>query len=169
MHHSLSVTGGEPLLQSRFLESFLPELKKTFNTPIYLETGGHRPNELIKVIKHVDYISMDFKLQSSAFCGDLWNKHFEFLKISVQSNARTWVKIVITDKTNLNELEYALNNIKSIVGNKNNVEIILQPVTPINDVMPVSEMVILEWQKSLIKIFPEVRVIPQTHKLIGQK
>ncbi|MCK5912864.1 MAG: 7-carboxy-7-deazaguanine synthase QueE, partial [Desulfuromusa sp.] len=36
-HHSISITGGEPLLHSQLLSSWLPELKKIL--PIYLETN----------------------------------------------------------------------------------------------------------------------------------
>ena len=169
MHHSLSITGGEPLLQWKFLESFLPEFKNMFNTPVYLESGGHKPDELAKVIKYLDFISMDFKLPSSASCGDLWDKHFDFLKIAINSNAKTWVKIVVSDKTDFNELEYALKNIKSVSVSKNDIQIILQPVTPINNVQPPNETTILGWQTSLIGILPDIRIIPQTHKFINQK
>ena len=169
MHHSLSITGGEPLLQWKFLKSFLPGFKNRFNIPVYLESGGHKPNELTKVIEYLDFISMDFKLPSSAYCGDLWDKHFDFLKISINSNAKTWVKIVVSNKTDFNELEYALKNIKSVSVSKNDIQVILQPVTAINNVQPPDETTILGWQSSLIGILPDIRIIPQTHKFINQK
>lgn len=169
IHHSVSVTGGEPLLQWDFLKFFLPIVKDICKLPIYLESGGHRTNELLKLVKYIDFVSMDIKLPSSASCGVLWEKHFEFLRISLEHNLKTWIKIVVSDKTDFNELEYALNNIKSIAKDRYRFPVILQPVTQIKDILPPAEITILKWQNELLKIFPDVRVIPQTHKFINQR
>ena len=44
--HSVSITGGEPLLHSEFLAELFPKL----NVPVYLETNGTMSKELKKVI-----------------------------------------------------------------------------------------------------------------------
>lgn len=169
-HHSISLTGGEPLLQSAFLNNFLPLIKKTFSLPIYLETGGHRPKELNKIINLLDYISMDFKLPSSANTEVLWDKHKEFLEVSLKAKhlQNMWIKIVITKNTLFDELIYSVNLIKSVYP-ENAPEIILQPVSKINDVIPPGEFELLDIQKKLLNIYPNIRVIPQVHKLIGQR
>ena len=77
-HHSLSLTGGEPLLQAKYMITFLSEIKNQIDLPIFLETGGHRADELYSVINLIDYISMDFKLHTSSATGDLWNRHIDF-------------------------------------------------------------------------------------------
>src|SRR5574344_2620500 len=76
--HSVSLTGGEPLLHYEFLQLLLPELKKQ-NIKIYLETNGTLPKPLESVIDNIDIIAMDFKLDSSAKIGNLYSKHDEFL------------------------------------------------------------------------------------------
>ncbi len=169
-HHSISFTGGEPLLQHKFLRKFLPYLKETFLLPVYLETGGHRPDELADVIKFVDYISMDFKLPSSAGTGIFWDKHKQFLEISLNAKnlQNIWVKIVVTNDTLQDELFHSIEIIKSVYL-KDNLEIFLQPVSRINNINPPDEVQLLHMQKELLAIYPKVRVIPQTHKLIGQK
>ena len=170
IHHSISLTGGEPLLQYKFLTQFLPIFKKEFSLPVYLEAGGHRPEELSKIVNSLDFISMDFKLPSSANTGILWNKHKEFLEICLKSKnlQSVWIKIVITKDTLLDELIHSVKIIKSVYPN-NNPEIFLQPATKINNINPPDELELLNIQKSLLKIYPKIRVIPQVHRLIGQR
>ncbi len=170
LHHSISLTGGEPLLQCDFLNNFLPLLKKRIRLPVYLETGGHRPKELSKIVNLLDFISMDFKLPSSANTGILWDKHKEFLEISLKAKnlQSVWVKIVITEDTLSDELIHSINIIKSVYP-KNNLEIFLQPVTEINNTGPPDELKLLNIQRDLLKIYPKIRVTPQVHKLIGQR
>jgi len=62
-HHSVSVTGGEPLLQARRLAALLPLLAQR-HQPIYLETNGTLPGGLASVLEWVDHIGMDIKLDS---------------------------------------------------------------------------------------------------------
>ncbi len=170
LHHSISLTGGEPLLHSDFLNTFLPYLKKEVSLPVYLESGGHRAEELSKIIDFLDYISMDFKLPSSAHTGILWNKHKEFLEVSSKAKnlQSIWIKIVITNETLLDELIHSINLIKSVYK-KNNIEIFLQPVTKINNIIPPNELELLNIQKELLNIYPKIRVTPQVHRLIGQR
>ena len=170
LHHSISLTGGEPLLQSDFLQNFLLIMKKEISLPIYLETGGHRPEELSKTINFLDFISMDFKLPSSADTGILWDKHKEFLEVSskIKNLQDLWIKIVITENTLLDELIRAVDLIKSVYPG-NNPEIFLQPVTKINGIAPPDESELLNIQKNLFKLYPKIRVIPQMHRLIGQR
>ena len=165
-HQSISLTGGEPLLQWEFISSFLPVLKEKFPLPIYLESGGHRPNELKNTINFLDYVSMDFKLPSSAKTDILWDEHIKFLEISLNANKKVWVKVVVTFDTDFNELLKSVNIVKSLSSNDKNVEIFLQPVSPINGLQPPDELNLLSIQSSLLKIYPYIRVLPQVHKLI---
>ncbi len=168
-HHSISLTGGEPLLQSDFLCSSLSQLKDELGTEVYLESGGHRPDELKKVIEYIDYVSMDFKLPSSSETGDLWDKHAEFLKISLNAKKNVWVKIVITKNTLLEEIVKSVELIKTINDQNEKIEVFLQPVTEINNIFPPNENALLSIQAELLKLYPYVRVVPQVHKLIGQR
>ena len=169
-HHSFSLTGGEPLLQARFLVDFIPVLKEQYLLPVYLETGGHRPYELDEIIKYVDYISMDIKLPSSSNTGVLWEKHEKFLEVSLSCNTvkKIWVKIVVTENTFISEIEKATQLVKSI-DKTGSVEILLQPVSKINNIFPPDELSLLEMQEKILNIYPLVRVIPQVHVLMGQR
>ncbi|MDO5307857.1 MAG: 7-carboxy-7-deazaguanine synthase QueE, partial [bacterium] len=51
--HSVSLTGGEPLLEIEFLKEFLP----ICNLPIYLETNATLPQNLMQIIDYISYVS----------------------------------------------------------------------------------------------------------------
>lgn len=171
LHHSISLTGGEPLVQSKFLSGFLPMLKKEIKIPIYLETGGHKPEELKSIVEYLDYISMDFKLPSSAKAGDLWEKHKQFLEIALCAKKliSVWIKIVVTKETLSEELKYSINLVKSVNKTNKIVEVFLQPVSQMNGSKPPSEKDLLNIHSELLKKYPHVRVVPQVHRLIGQR
>ncbi len=62
----VSLSGGEPVLQSRFLESFLPELK-THGIHVLLETAGNYPFTMLDpLLPFIDYIYFDYKLPDDA-------------------------------------------------------------------------------------------------------
>lgn len=157
-HHSISLTGGEPLCQVEAIIELAPLLRG----PIYLETNGTLFLALKQVLPYIDMISMDIKLPSSTG-QELWAEHKEFLKLA---NTRTvFVKIVVTDKTTLEEFQKAIQLIASI---NPEIPFIIQPVTPINDCGGVSPDQVLAWQEQALALLRDVRVIPQTHKFMGQ-
>ena len=62
----ISLSGGEPVLHSRFLESFLPELK-THGIHVLLETAGNYPLNLLNpLLPFIDRIYFDYKLPDDA-------------------------------------------------------------------------------------------------------
>jgi len=164
-HHSVSFTGGEPLLYADFLKAFLPALKKKRFTS-YLETNGTLPAELAKIISDIDIIAMDFKLPSSTGERPFWKEHRDFLRIA--SAKKVFVKAVITEQTVGRDIEKAVRLIKEL---KENIPLILQPATPIRS----SDK---EIDKNMLLKFLEIgsknrieniRVIPQMHKILNVK
>ena len=147
---AVSFTGGEPLIHWEFIR----EVAALIDLKILLETNGTLPAELAKILDAVDIISMDIKLTG----GDLFEVHREFLKL-----ARTkdfYVKIVMTGSTTLAEFEEAL----AILEPED--MLILQPVTPTNSVPPIPARKILELQALALRKIKNVRVIPQTHRML---
>jgi len=162
-HHSLSFTGGEPLMQKDFLLELFPLLKSK-NEKIFLETGGTTPQLLEPLLPYIDYISMDIKLPSSTKERPYWKEHEEFLRLAITKDA--YVKIVLTKETSSDELQMGLQLIKRL---RENIPVILQPVTPIGSDQPPNETQMLKLLTQSLEILPQVRVVPQVHKLIGQK
>ncbi|HLO84096.1 MAG TPA: 7-carboxy-7-deazaguanine synthase QueE [Nostocaceae cyanobacterium] len=172
LHDSISLTGGEPLLHAPFLAEFLPKLRAIVNLPIYLETGGHRPDQLAMIIAYLDSVGMDLKLPSVS--GEsYWPEHERFLQLCFESQVEAFVKIIISKTTDPSDLERSALLVADI---SQEIPIFLQPVTPLVGseqfnqiaVLPPDPSQVLEWQALMKKIVKQVRVIPQTHKMVGQ-
>lgn len=157
-HHSVSFTGGEPLCQAVAIREIIPQIKGR----IYLETNGTLSEELELVLPYVDIISMDIKLPS-IIEQDMWQQHRKFLCLA--NTRRVFVKIVITDKTNDDEFKQAIDLIAAV---DKTIPLIIQPVTPIRNCKGVDPDMVLLWQEKALAVLSDVRVIPQTHKFIGQ-
>ncbi|MEW6424197.1 MAG: 7-carboxy-7-deazaguanine synthase QueE [Bacillota bacterium] len=161
IHHSLSLTGGEPLLHAEFLLELIPLLPRC-RQGVYLETNGSLPLELSRVIHLVDLVAMDIKLPSVAAVPPLWAKHREFLAVAREK--QVFVKIVVDEKISLQELDMALQLIKEA----GSPPLIIQPVTPAkNDQPAVASEHLLLLQERALQFLPEVRVVPQVHKVLG--
>lgn len=164
-HHSVSFTGGEPLLYAGFIESASRFLKKE-GLPVYLETNGTLPDALKKVLRAIDIIAMDFKLPSSAGEGAYWDDHLKFLKIA--SGKRVFVKAVVTPDTTKGDIKKTAGLIKGV---SKRIPLILQPVTlPGPSFRGMDGERLLEFLRIGIRQgLKDVRIIPQVHKIIGVK
>ena len=159
-HHSLSLTGGEPLIHADILNSWLPELRCLL--PIHLETNGTMYPALEKVIQYFDYISMDMKLPSTAACSDdLWEKHRLFLQVAQKSKVS--VKIVVSDDTLSEEIHQVCAIISSV---DSDIPLFLQPVSISGNDIGISSSNLLKLQEVASSNLSDVRVIPQMHKLL---
>lgn len=170
LHDSFSLTGGEPLLHAEFLAQLLPALRDRFALPIYLETGGHHPEALILLLPYLDLIGMDLKLPSVSG-EEHWQAHREFLGHCVKLAQPTIVfcKLIVSQATTQADLDQAQALIAEIHPA---IPVILQPVTPLGGsgepVSPTPAQV-LQWQAAFKTQLQDVRVIPQTHKMINQR
>ncbi len=155
--HSISLTGGEPLLFTDFLLEFLPFL----NQKIYLETNGTLYNNLNKIINFVDIISTDIKLPSASGMSSLFDEHSKFIEIAKQNNKEIFAKTVF-DK-NISEEEIIL---VSAIAKKYDIVLILQPKTVGNTVNMPPDFIADIFYNFLTR-YKNVRLIPQTHKFLN--
>ncbi len=160
LHHSISLTGGEPLEQSDFLKEWLPEIRKSSNLKIYLESNGLLPAHLSDVIDLIDIIGMDIKLPSVAGVKPFWNLHRDFLKTA--SKREVFVKVVVDSMVAEDELMLAAELVYSLDVN---IPFIIQPRTPID----MDAGSILRLQEIVTRKLLDVRVIPQVHKFLNLK
>jgi organic radical activating enzyme len=165
IHHSVSLTGGEPLMYPDFIKALLPILRKK-GTKSYLETNGTLPDELFGVIDLVDIVAMDFKLPSSTGERSFWDEHFEFLKIALKKNV--FVKVVVTPDTTIEDFEKTVELINKA---GKSVPLIIQPVTPSGSgKKEVSKEMLLRFLEiGLEHKLDHIRVIPQVHKMLKMK
>ena len=155
--HSISLTGGEPLLSTEFLQEFLP----LTNKKIYLETNGTLFNELEKIINYTDIISMDIKLSSTTGMPDLFKEHDNFIKIAKKHSKEIFAKVVFD--TNITDDE--INNVIKI-AKENNILIILQPKMD-GEILNLKTEFINEIFYRFVSKYQNIRLIPQVHKFLN--
>lgn len=151
----ISLTGGEPLMQSEFLREFLKEYKSPMKKQIYLETNGSLPFRLRDVIDYVDIVAMDIKLESATGEKNDFSVNDEFLLVARDSNV--FAKVVFDENITEKEISAIAN-----LGLKHGIEIILQPKMPISKNLDMTGI----FQKLYSK-YSRIRLIPQTHKFLN--
>jgi organic radical activating enzyme len=160
-HHSISVTGGEPLLYADSLAEWFPLLRPLL--PLHLETNGTMHLALEQVIQHLDYISMDMKLPSTSGCTEhLWGLHRDFLRIAAGRNAS--VKIVISNASVIDEIRQVCDIITAVDPA---TPLFLQPLSAADGGIGISVAHLLRLQEAASARLPDVRVIPQMHRMLG--
>ena len=154
---AVSFTGGEPLLHTQFIK----EIAELIDYKIFLESNGTLYNELAAIIDCIDIISMDIKLPS-VVGKNLFKEHQRFMEIA--KNKDLYIKIVITGETTQEEFLMA---IKIVADVSKDILLILQPVTPVGSVKPAAIEQLLSFQALALKYLSDVRIIPQTHKMMN--
>ncbi|MGE5173282.1 MAG: 7-carboxy-7-deazaguanine synthase QueE [Betaproteobacteria bacterium] len=153
---TISLTGGEPLLQYEFLAQWLPIVKKKYR--IYLETNGIHDEAMKALNGLVDMVSMDFKLPSATGLRPFWEEHKRFLSAAV--GTEIFIKAVVTRDTNVDDI---LESSYIIAGHNASIPFILQPAG--NTLAPDVNKII-DFQDAALRIIRDVRVIPQVHTIL---
>jgi organic radical activating enzyme len=156
--HSISLTGGEPLIYADFIR--LLDTKE----PLYLETNMSLPKEALKIEGKIKYVAGDFKLRQ-AHTSTHYEKYLEDMAECFSIFRKTkdrdcFCKVVLVkgfDKTDVLEGIAMIEDYISTV--------ILQPVTPIKGLRPPSPREILDLQEKLSHL--DARIIPQAHVIWG--
>jgi 7-carboxy-7-deazaguanine synthase len=157
--HSLSFTGGEPLLQADFLAQVLPPARAQ-GYRIYLETNGTLPDALSKVVESVDIIAMDLKLPSSTGGKLYWKEHEKFLRIA--SSKEVFVKSVISLATDEDDILTSC----ALIGDINPQAIyVLQPNGYDDQAALLPKL--KEYQAVCRSHRVTACIIPQMHKIVG--
>ncbi|MCK5215298.1 MAG: 7-carboxy-7-deazaguanine synthase QueE [Candidatus Omnitrophica bacterium] len=162
--HSVSLTGGEPLLQKSFVGAMAPLLKEK-NVPLYLETNGVLHEALADVIAYMDIVSMDIKLPSSTRCPPCWPEHEKFLRIAARDKGKdVFVKAVISSRTDQQDMEKAVAIVKDAHPD---AWFFIQP--DIADTRNGVLKKLRQFQDYALRHLLNVRVMPQMHKILGVK
>jgi len=158
---AISLTGGEPLNQSRFIVDLLSTAN--FAVPVLLETSGTLPKQLAEVLPYIDIVSMDLKLPSNTGEPPFWVEHAEFLRMS--SSKDTYVKVLVDDTTSDEDLSRAF----ALLGSGPAVEVFLQPIMTAAGEVAVALSRLHQLHRMARALLPHVRMVPQTHKLLGAR
>ncbi|MFN4180968.1 MAG: 7-carboxy-7-deazaguanine synthase QueE [Armatimonadota bacterium] len=168
----VSFTGGEPLLQADFLAVLGKKLKER-DFKILLETEGGLPKRLTKILPFVDAVAADIKLPSTTGEPIDWEDCEQFLRMVANAQVQACVKIVVTADIDEGEFCQAVDLLARLHENPTDyrllfpMTLILQPVTPARFVTETPPMDLLLHLASLAqRKLPDVRIIPQVHKLM---
>ena len=171
----VSVTGGEPLVFPEFVHEFGKAVRDQ-GMRLHLETAAIDPDALARCINQVDHLSADFKLPETLSepqhkslllmagrnYGDL---HVRCCEIGLRRGATVDVKIVLTDRVQDPSFEQALEQLLPV---RDKILMILQPVTPFGPVkraLPASDLE--RFVATAVRHNYDVRVVPQTHKILN--
>jgi organic radical activating enzyme len=157
--HSISITGGEPLLQAEFLADVLSRRKPL---PVHLDTSGTLPERLARLIDLVDVVAMDIKLPSCPGTRADWDETERTLAVAARKEA--FVKIVLTRDTTEEEIARAGGIIRRVDPS---IRLFLQPATPFGGQEPPPPERVARFRAAAGDLC--VFVVPQIHVLMGWK
>ncbi|MGB9978878.1 7-carboxy-7-deazaguanine synthase QueE [Methanobacterium sp.] len=161
--HSISLTGGEPLIHADFIRSFLEK----YDFDCLLETNGSLPGEMEKIAELIKYASVDIKLPehcSTPNWDNLFKDELKSLNLLIDNKTNIYCKIVILPSTKVNTIESIASKILEEISDISRLSIVLQPSSPLN-----------YWTGNSAKLFEisevvgnylDVLTIPQVHKLL---
>lgn len=152
--HSISLTGGEPLLSVEFLKEFLPLVDKK----VYLETNATLTDKFLEIKPYINIVSADIKLESSTGIKDTFRLHNKFFEAC--NGVETFAKVVFNDRITEEEITQCCK-----LAKKYGFELILQPEM-IDGKMSVSSEFAANILDKFLKLYSKVRLIPQVHKFI---
>jgi organic radical activating enzyme len=165
--HSISLTGGEPLLHANFIKNL------DLSYPLYLETNMTMPEQAKIICDKVTYVAGDFKLPEAIgrFCPEILETHVEntiecFKLLRKNSSRDCFCKIIVGWNTNFKSVISAVEYVADYVSC-----VILQPETQNGSADRVCSnqayvQKILELQRNLLEM-KDTRIIPQTHRMWG--
>jgi len=166
--HSISLTGGEPLLAGDFLVDVARACRRA-GFANYLETNGESSEAMAKVIRYLNFTAIDIKLpEHRAVPRRSWLRLFEnelaCVKLAVGREVETFVKIVVLPSTQPKTIIHVCKHLTRVAQ----IPLVIQPVTPARKVRSVPSMthVYRLAQAAARAGVKQIAIIPQMHKLM---
>ena len=166
--YKVNFTGGDPLIQHEAV-ALLAKHIQTKNIRTYLESSCFDIDRFNHVLPFMDIVKIEFKTKDSDFVD---SKHYEKLIIhamkclesSINANKITYIKIVVSSKTQLNEFKKLVDDIFNIISKENIDGFVIQPTYGISE--PSLDL-LLNLYDVVFPYYIDVKVVPQLHKFIG--
>ncbi len=166
--YKVNFTGGDPLAQSEAV-SELAKFVQQKKIPTYLESSCFDSIRFTQVLPYFDFIKIEFKTVDSEFVDEahyskLLENELQCLRLAIDSGKTTYIKIVISSKTKLEQFKQLLKNIFDITIKSKVAGFIIQPTYGISE----PELTqLLDFYDAVYSYYEEVRIVPQLHKFIG--
>jgi 7-carboxy-7-deazaguanine synthase len=170
--YKVNFTGGEPLVQHEAVIELAKFVKKDKGLRTYLESACFDSGRFAKVLPYIDICKIEFKMSDSGVIdakhyGNLLDNEIECLKTAVKNHKITYIKVVITNSTDLNEFKDLVEkNIFTYIEAVDLAGFIIQPSYGMDE--PTVDK-LFRFYDIVYPLYQDVRVIPQLHKTIGVK
>ena len=166
--YKVNFTGGDPLIQHEAVALLAKHIQEK-KIPTYLESSCFDVDRFNHVLPFIDIVKIEFKTKDSDFV-DV--KHYDkmightmkCLQSSVKSKKTTYIKVVVSSKTQPNEFAKLVKEIFDIVSKDDLDGFIIQPTYGISE--PSLDL-LLELYDLVYPHYIDVKVVPQLHKFIG--
>lgn len=166
--YKVNFTGGDPLIQHEAVALLAKHIQDK-KIPTYLESSCFDIDRFNHVLPFIDIVKIEFKTKDSDFVD---SKHYEklishtmkCLQSSVKSKKTTYIKIVVSSKTQPNEFAKLVQEIFDKISKDDIDGFIIQPTYGISE--PSLEL-LLELYDLVFPHYIDVKVVPQLHKFIG--
>ena len=166
--YKVNFTGGDPLIQHEAVALLAKHIQEK-KIPTYLESSCFDVDRFNHVLPFFDIVKIEFKTKDSDFVDA---KHYDkfightmkCLQSSVKSKKTTYIKVVVSSKTQPNEFTKLVKEIFDIVSKDDLDGFIIQPTYGISE--PSLDL-LLELYDLVYPYFIDVKVVPQLHKFIG--
>ena len=166
--YKVNFTGGDPLIQHEAVAE-LAKYVQGKKIPTYLESSCFDSDKFNHVLPFIDIVKIEFKTKDSKFVD---SKHYErlienamnCLKSSVSTKKTTYIKVVVSSKTELNEFTNLVSSIFNSVSENQIDGFIIQPTYGIAE--PSLDL-LLNLYDIVYPRYHDVKVVPQLHKFIG--
>jgi 7-carboxy-7-deazaguanine synthase len=169
--YKVNFTGGEPLLQIEAVIQLADFIKRHTNLKTYIESSCFDSELFSKILPYMDICKVEFKTEDSKVVEDehydnLLLNEFRCLELAVQNNKTTYIKIIVTNSTKLDSFKNLVYNISKKIRTSDIMGFVIQPSDSI-DQPTVNKL--LDVYDIVQPMYPEVRIIPQLHKVIGAR
>jgi len=166
--YKVNFTGGDPLIQHQAVAQLAKHIQEK-KIPTYLESSCFDIDRFNHVLPFFDIVKIEFKTKDSDFVD---SEHYEklightmrCLESSVSAKKTTYIKIVVSSKTQLNEFKELTKQIFNVISKDDIDGFIIQPTYGISE--PSLDL-LLNLYDLVYPNYIDVKVVPQLHKFIG--
>jgi len=168
--YKVNFTGGDPLIQHEAVAELAKYIQNK-KIPTYLESSCFDFKKFDQLLPFIDIIKIEFKTKDSEFVD---SRHYEnlisnaikCLEFSLVAKKTTYIKIVVSSKTELKEFKNLVSRIFNTVAENKIDGFIIQPTYGIAE--PSLDH-LLNLYDLVYPFYSHVKVVPQLHKFIGAR